>query len=109
MVKLVKIFIKKRLPKKRPKRKRANKKRHKRNKSNKLKESSTIIKRIEDDVTKINSISQPQEILFETEEEVIFNELDILKNDSNEIEDLSFLNVQNAYINDSLYTKEKII
>ena len=107
MVKLFKIFIKKRLPKKRPKRKRPNKKRHK---SNKLKmKSSTIIKRIEDDITKINSISQPQEIIFETEDEVIFNELDILENDSNEIKDLSFLNVQNAYINDSSYTKEKII
>ena len=107
MVKSFKIFIKKRLPKKRPKRKRPNKKRHK---SNKLKmKSSTIIKRIEDDVTKIKSISQPQEMIFETEDEVIFNELDILENDSNEIEDLSFLNVQNAYINDSSYTKEKII
>ena len=107
MVKSFKIFIKKRLPKKRPKRKRPNKKRHK---SNKLKmKSSTIIKRIEDDVTKINSISQPQEMIFETEDEVIFNELDILENDSNEIEDLSFLKVQNAYINDSSYTKEKII
>ena len=107
MVKFLKIFIKKRLPKKRPKRKQPNKKRHK---SNKLKmKSSTIIKRIEDDVTKINSISQPQEIIFETEDEVIFNELDILENDSNEIKDLSFLNVQNAYINDSSYTKEKII
>ena len=62
MVKSFKIFIKKRLPKKRPKRKRPNKKRHK---SNKLKmKSRTIIKRIEDDVTKINSISQPQEMIF---------------------------------------------